>query len=71
MLAAHRKWLSECTAAASVGSILSPLVELIHDPSSAEVALELPFAEAPLREALRRVASRHTGGKVVINMERE
>ena len=37
----------------------------------AEVALELPFAEAPLREALRRVASRHTGGKVVINMERE
>ena len=41
MLAAHRKWLSECTAAASVGSILSPLVELIHDPSSAEVALEL------------------------------
>ena len=40
MLAAHRKWL-RCTAAASVGSILSPLVELIHDPSSAEVALEL------------------------------
>ena len=35
----------------------------------AEVALEVPFAEAPLREALKRVASRHTGGKVVINME--
>ena len=37
----------------------------------AEVAMEVPFAEAPLREALRRVASRHTGGKVVINFELE
>jgi hypothetical protein len=35
----------------------------------AEIALEVPFTEAPVREALRRVASRHTGGKVVINME--
>jgi NADPH:quinone reductase-like Zn-dependent oxidoreductase len=36
----------------------------------AEIGLEVPFAETPLRDALRRVASRHTGGKVVINMER-
>ena len=36
----------------------------------AEIALEVPFAEQPVREALRRVASRHSGGKVVINMER-
>lgn len=35
----------------------------------AEIALEVPFAEQPVREALRRVASRHSGGKVVINME--
>ena len=35
----------------------------------AEVAMEVPFEEAAIREALRRVASRHTGGKVVINME--
>ena len=35
----------------------------------AEIALEVPFAEAPVREALKRVASRHTGGKVVINFE--
>ena len=34
------------------------------------IGLEVPFAEAPLREALRLVASRHPGGKVVINMER-
>lgn len=35
----------------------------------AEVALEVPFTEEAVREALRRVASRHPGGKVVINME--
>ena len=34
------------------------------------IGLEVPFVEAPLREALRLVASRHPGGKVVINMER-
>jgi len=34
-----------------------------------EIALEAPFAEAPLREALRRVASRHPGGKVLMNLE--
>ena len=36
----------------------------------AEIAMEVPFAEAPVREAIRRVASRHTGGKIVINMEK-
>ena len=36
----------------------------------AEIALEAPFAEAPGRAALRRVASRHPGGKVLINLER-
>jgi len=36
----------------------------------AEIAMEVPFAETPIREAIRRVASRHTGGKVVINMEK-
>lgn len=35
----------------------------------AEIAMEVPFVEAPIREALRCVASRHPGGKVVINME--
>ena len=35
----------------------------------AGIGLEVPFEEAPLREALRLVASRHPGGKVVINME--
>ena len=37
----------------------------------AEVALEVSFTEEAVREALRRVASRHTGGKVVINMEKQ
>ena len=37
----------------------------------AEIAMEVPFVEASVREALRRVASRHPGGKVVFNMEKE
>ena len=36
----------------------------------AKIALEVPFAENPLRTALRRVASRRPGGKVLINLER-
>lgn len=36
----------------------------------AEVALEVPFAEEPVRGAMRLVTSRRPGGKVVINMER-
>jgi len=43
---------------------------LVGAGARAEIALEVPFAEQPVREALRRVASRHTSGKVVINMER-
>ena len=39
-------------------------------PSMRELALEAPFAEGPIRAALRRVASRHPGGKVLINLER-
>jgi NADPH:quinone reductase-like Zn-dependent oxidoreductase len=36
----------------------------------AEIGMEVPFAETPVREAIRCVASRHTGGKIVINMEK-
>ena len=36
----------------------------------AEISMEVPFAEAPIREAIHQVASRHTGGKIVINMEK-
>ena len=36
----------------------------------AKIALEVPFAENPLRTALRCVASRRPGGKVLINLER-
>lgn len=43
---------------------------VVEAGARAEIALEVPFAEQPLREALRRVASRHPGGgKVVINLE--
>ena len=34
-----------------------------------EVATELPFTESAVRDGVARVASRHPGGKVVINME--
>ena len=36
----------------------------------ASIAMEVPFAEAPIREALRRVATHHAGGRLVINMEK-
>jgi len=36
----------------------------------AAIAEEVPFAEAPLRAALKRVASHHPGGRVVINLEK-
>ena len=42
---------------------------VVEAGSRAEISMEVPFAEGPVREALRRVASRHTGGKVVMNME--
>ena len=34
-----------------------------------EVALEVPFEEEAVRDALRRVATRRAGGKVIINLE--
>jgi|EP01046_Picozoa_sp_COSAG06_P002184 NADPH:quinone reductase-like Zn-dependent oxidoreductase len=34
-----------------------------------EVALEVPFEEVAFRDALRRVASRRAGGKVLVNFE--
>ena len=36
----------------------------------ASIAMEVPFAEEPIREALRRVATHHAGGRLVINMEK-
>ena len=36
-----------------------------------EIALEVPFEEEALRDALRRVALRRAGGKVLINFEFE
>jgi alcohol dehydrogenase len=45
---------------------------VIESGARAAIADEIPFAEAPFREALRRVASHHPGGgRVVINMERQ
>jgi len=35
----------------------------------AGIGMEVPFTEDGVREALRKTASRHAGGKVVINME--
>lgn len=42
---------------------------VIESGARAAIAQEVPFEEAPLREALRRVASHHPGGRVVINLE--
>lgn len=36
----------------------------------AAIAEEVPFAEAPLREALRKASSHHAGGRVVLNVMR-
>ena len=35
----------------------------------AKVGREVPFAEQPIREAVRLAASHHPGGKIIINME--
>ena len=43
---------------------------VIESGARAAIAEEVPFAEAPIREALRRVATHHAGGRLVINMER-
>ena len=53
-----------------------PLTSKVWKPAVVEagaraaIAEEVPFAEAPLRQALQRVASHHPGGRVVINLER-
>lgn len=36
----------------------------------AAIAEEVPFAEAPIREAVRRAFSHHPGGRLVLNLER-
>ena len=41
---------------------------IVDAGARAQIAMEVPFEEAAIREALGRVASRHTGGKVVINL---
>ena len=33
------------------------------------VAEEVPFEEKPIRDALKRVATHHPGGRLVINLE--
>lgn len=43
---------------------------VIESGARAAIAEEVPFAEAPIREALRRVATHHAGGRLVMNMER-
>jgi NADPH:quinone reductase-like Zn-dependent oxidoreductase len=43
---------------------------VIDSGARAAIAEEIPFAEAPLRAALKRVASHHPGGRVVMNLER-
>jgi NADPH:quinone reductase-like Zn-dependent oxidoreductase len=49
-----------------------PFYDVVVDGGvRANVAMEIPFVEDKLREGLERVASRHPGGKVVINMEME
>jgi len=42
---------------------------VVEGGARGEVALEIPFTETALRDAIRRVASRHPGGKVIINMD--
>ena len=46
------------------------ITTVVEAGARAQIAMEVPFEEDSLRAALRRVASRHPGGKVVINMER-
>ena len=56
-------------------AFLPPLKEkefnevVVAGGARAEIALQVPLAEAPLRDALSRVASRHPGGKVLINLD--
>ena len=43
---------------------------VIESGARAAIAEEVPFAEEPIREALRRVSTHHAGGRLVINLER-
>jgi len=43
---------------------------VVDTGARATIAEEIPFAEDPLRESLRRVATHHAGGRVVINFEK-
>ena len=42
---------------------------VIESGARAAIAEEVPFAEEPIRAAIKRVASHHAGGRVVINLE--
>lgn len=44
---------------------------VIESGVRATIAEEVPFADAPIRQALRRAASNHAGGRLVINMEKK
>lgn len=43
---------------------------VITSGARANIAMEVPFSEAPLRQAMKRVATHHPGGRVVINVEK-
>jgi len=42
---------------------------VVEGGARGEIAMEVPFSETALRDAIRRVATRHSGGKVIINMD--
>ena len=43
---------------------------VIESRARANIAEEVPFSEAPVRLAMKRVYSHHAGGRVVINLEK-
>lgn len=46
-------------------------VVLGESGARALIAEEVPFSEEPLRKALKRAASHHSGGRIVINLEKQ
>mmetsp|Transcript_7471 Transcript_7471/g.20791 ORF Transcript_7471/g.20791 Transcript_7471/m.20791 type:complete len:398 (-) Transcript_7471:50-1243(-) len=42
---------------------------VVDGEARGEIAMEVPFTETALRDAIQRVATRHSGGKVIINMD--
>ena len=44
-------------------------VPVLAEGPDVAMAEEVPFAEGPIRAAIKRVASHHAGGRVVINLE--